>query len=142
MATITPAEKGERQGRVADRCIMAIFGASGDLTTRKLLPALYNLARNKLLPQEFAIVGFAKDELSEDQFRQNVRKALSEYAGAPENCNLCDWFAERSSYIKGDFKNPADFVTLKDRIAELDGQKHTNGNVFYYLATLPQFFAE
>ncbi len=135
-------EESQDQGRVADRCIMVIFGASGDLTTRKLLPALYNLARNKLLPQEFAIIGFAKDELSEDQFRQNVRKALSEYAGAPENCNLCDWFAERSSYIKGDFKNPADFVTLKDKIAELDGQKHTNGNVFYYLATLPQFFAE
>ena len=56
------------QGRIADRCIMVIFGASGDLTTRKLLPALYNLARNKLLPQEFAILGFAKDELSEEAF--------------------------------------------------------------------------
>jgi glucose-6-phosphate 1-dehydrogenase len=136
------AEESQDQGHVADRCIMVIFGASGDLTTRKLLPALYNLLRNKLLPQEFAIIGFAKDELSEDQFRQNARKALTEYAGAPDNCDLCNWLADRSYYIKGDFKNPADFVTLKDKIAELDAEKHTNGNVFYYLATLPQFFAE
>ena len=53
----------EDKGRVADRCIMVIFGASGDLTSRKLLPALYNLCRNHLLPAEFAVLGFAKDEL-------------------------------------------------------------------------------
>ncbi|MDP9055122.1 MAG: glucose-6-phosphate dehydrogenase [Acidobacteriota bacterium] len=135
-------EESQDQGHVADRCIMVIFGASGDLTTRKLLPALYNLARSKLLPQEFAIIGFAKDEISEDQFRKNARKALIEYAGASENCDLCNWIADRSTYITGDFRNPADFVKLKDKIAELDEQKHTNGNVFYYLATLPQFFAE
>jgi glucose-6-phosphate 1-dehydrogenase len=129
-------------GHIADRCIMVIFGASGDLTTRKLLPALYNLSRNKLLPEEFAIIGFAKDELSEDQFRQNARKALREYANAPESCELCDWIADRSHYITGDFKSPADFVKLKDKIADLDAQMHTQGNVFYYLATLPQFFSE
>jgi glucose-6-phosphate 1-dehydrogenase len=136
------AEESQDQGRIADRCIMVIFGASGDLTTRKLMPALYNLSRNKLLPQEFAIIGFAKDELSEEQFRQNTRNALHEYAGAPDNCTLCDWIADRTSYLTGDFKNPADFVKLKDKIAQQDGQRHTGGNVFYYLATLPQFFSE
>src|ERR1035441_5770926 len=97
-------EEFQDQGHVADRCIMVIFGASGDLTTRKLLPALYNLLRNKLLPQEFAIIGFAKDELSEEQFRQNARKALSEYAGAPDNCDQCDWLAGRACYSKGGFQ--------------------------------------
>jgi glucose-6-phosphate 1-dehydrogenase len=130
------------QGRITDHCIMVIFGASGDLTTRKLLPALYNLGRNKLLPQEFAIIGFAKDEMTDEQFCQSTRNALTEYAAAPDQCELCDWIANRTSYIVGDFKNPADFVKLKDSIAAKDAQYHTGGNVFYYLATLPQFFSE
>jgi glucose-6-phosphate 1-dehydrogenase len=129
-------------GRAGDRCIMVIFGASGDLTRRKLLPALYNLARNNLLPREFAILGFAKDELSEEEFRARAREDIRQYAGAPANCALCDWIAERSYYITGDFKNPADFVRLKDKIVELDRSHDTQGNVFYYLATLPQFFPE
>jgi glucose-6-phosphate 1-dehydrogenase len=136
------AEAGSDQGRIADRCIMVIFGASGDLTARKLLPALYNLARNKLLPQEFAIIGFAKDEFTDQQFQETTRKALHEYAEAPDNCKICNWLADNCSYITGDFKNPVDFVKLKDKIAEQDAKYHTNGNVFYYLATLPQFFSE
>jgi glucose-6-phosphate 1-dehydrogenase len=126
----------------ADRCIMVIFGASGDLTTRKLLPALYNLGRADLLSREFAILGFAKDEISEEDFRKRVRDNIHAYAGAPVDCELCDWLANRSYYIPGDFRTPADFVRLKDKIRELDERHHTDGNVFYYLATLPQFFSE
>jgi glucose-6-phosphate 1-dehydrogenase len=132
----------EDRGRVADRCIMAIFGASGDLTTRKLLPALYNLARNELLPREFAILGFALDDISEEEFRKRVRDNIREYAGAPADCAICDRLADSAFYVKGDFKNAADYVILKDRIAKLDQDHHTGGNVFFYLATLPQFFAE
>ncbi len=130
------------QGRVADRCIMVIFGASGDLTTRMLLPALYNLARNHLLPQEFAILGFAIDTFSEEEFRRRARDDIRSYAGAPENCAFCDWIADRLFYMTGDFKNAADFVRLRDRIQQLDQQYGTGGNVFYYLATLPQFISE
>jgi glucose-6-phosphate 1-dehydrogenase len=132
----------EDRGRVADRCTMVIFGASGDLTTRKLLPALYNLGRAGLLPREFAILGFAKDEISEEDYRKKVRDNIREYAGAPADCSLCDWLADHSYYITGDFKNPADYVRLRDKIGELDGRHHTGGNVFFYLATLPQFFSE
>ncbi|HVW85057.1 MAG TPA: glucose-6-phosphate dehydrogenase [Bryobacteraceae bacterium] len=128
--------------RMADRCIMVIFGASGDLTTRKLLPALYNLGRNDLLPREFAILGFAKDEISEEDFRKKVRDNIHEYAGAPIDCSLCDWLADHSYYLSGDFKTPADYAKLKDQIAQIDQRHHTGGNVFYYLATGPQFFAE
>jgi glucose-6-phosphate 1-dehydrogenase len=150
MATITTTtdgtaplvETGDDRGRVADRCTMVIFGASGDLTTRKLLPALYNLGRNNLLPREFAILGFAKDEISEEDFRKKVRDNIREYAGAPADCPLCDWLADHSYYLTGDFKNPADYVRLKDKIGELDARHHTGGNVFFYLATLPQFFSE
>jgi glucose-6-phosphate 1-dehydrogenase len=135
-------EATQDQGRVADRCVMVIFGASGDLTTRMLLPALYNLARTNLLPKQFAILGFAKDDISEDDFRQTARSHMREYAGAPADCALCDWIADHTSYMIGDFANAADFVRLKDKIAELDNQHHTQGNVLYYLATLPQFISE
>jgi glucose-6-phosphate 1-dehydrogenase len=138
---MTPAEKGERHGRVADRCIMAIFGASGDLTTRKLLPSLYNLARQDLLPKEFAILGFAKDEFSEQQFRETIRKDIQQYAGAPGDCPICARIVDNAYYLTGDFSNPADYVRLKDRIVELDASHQTGGNVFFYLATLPQFFS-
>jgi glucose-6-phosphate 1-dehydrogenase len=136
------ANQTQDQGRIADSCIMVIFGASGDLTTRMLLPAIYNLARTHLVPEEFAILGFAIDKVSEDDFRQRVRKDIREYAGAPENCSVCNWVADRCFYMTGDFANAADFVRLKDRLAELDNQFHTQGNVFYYLATLPQFISE
>ena len=138
-ATSAPAET---QGRIADRCIMVIFGASGDLAARKLLPALYNLGRNNLLPKEFAILGFAKDDIQEEEYRHKVRANIHEYAGAPEGCSLCDWLADHSYYITGDFKNADDFAKLKDKIAALDSHHDTGGNVFYYLATLPQFFSE
>lgn len=134
--------QAQAQEHTADRCVMVIFGASGDLTTRKLLPALYNLARTNLLPREFAVLGFAKDELSEEDFRQRARTHIREFAGAPEKCELCDWIADHSYYITGDFKNAADFAKLKDKLAELEQRHHTQGNVLYYLATLPQFFSE
>jgi glucose-6-phosphate 1-dehydrogenase len=132
----------EDKGRPADRCVMVIFGASGDLTSRKLLPALFNLGRNNLLPREFAILGFAIDALSEDDFRKLVRDHLREYAGAPEDCSLCDWLADHSYYLQGDFKSAADFGRIKDKLAELEERHKTQGTVFYYLATLPQFFSE
>ena len=121
---------------------MVVFGASGDLTTRKLLPALYNLGRNNLLPREFAILGFAIDAMTEEEYRAKVRADLRDYAGAPADCELCDWLADHAYYMTGDFKSEPDFARLNGRIQELETQHHTQGNVFYYLATLPQFFAE
>ena len=135
-------QSGEQHGRVADRCTMVIFGASGDLTTRKLLPSLYNLARVNLLPREFAIIGFAKDDFSEDAYRKIVRDNIHEYAGTPADCSLCDSIADSSYYIQGDFASPADFAKLKDKIAAVEAEHHTQGNVFYYLATASQFFGE
>ena len=137
-----PDRVEEARGRAADSCMMVIFGASGDLTTRKLLPALYNLGRGDLLPREFAILGFAKEEMSEDDFRKRVRDDVREYAGAPTDCALCEWLADRCYYISGDFKNTDDFGRLKQKMAEVDQRHHTGGNVLFYLATLPQFFAE
>src|ERR1700733_9918518 len=132
-----PAEKktnaAEVHGRIADRCVMVIFGASGDLTSRKLLPALYNLCRNNLLPREFAILGFAKDELSEEDFRKRTRDDIREYSGARDDCVLCAWIADRTYCISGAFRNAADFVRLKDKLSEVEARHHTQGNALYYL---------
>ena len=133
---------GENAARPADRCVMTILGASGDLTKRKLLPALYNLGRNNLLPREFAILGFAKDEFSEEDFRKNIRAELQEYTGSTAECSLCDWIADHTYYLSGDFSHDGDYARLKERLAELEARHHTGGNVFYYMATLPQFFPE
>src|SRR5271170_7466175 len=81
----------EMQGRPADSCIMVIFGAAGDLTTRKLIPALYNLGRTDHLPKNFAIVGFAVDQMSEEDFRNKVRKDIGQFAADPIDQTLSSW---------------------------------------------------
>ncbi len=132
----------EERGRPADNCIMVIFGAAGDLTTRKLIPALYNLGKSDHLPKDFAIVGFAVDELSREQFRDKVRKDIQQFAPDPIDENLCSWLLERLYYIQGDFRDETRYDELKTLLAELDQRYHTPGNYFYYLAVAPVFFAE
>jgi glucose-6-phosphate 1-dehydrogenase len=132
----------EEHGRPGDSCILVIFGASGDLTKRKLLPSLYNLARKKLLPSNFALIGIALDKLDENAFRDLVRQDLTEFAAAPAKCDFCDWLLQRLYYLSGDFKDAQAYAELKDLLATLDQKHGTQGNYFYYLATLPQFFAE
>ena len=132
----------QEQGRPGDSCVLTIFGASGDLTKRKLLPALYNLARKKLLPSNFALVGFALDPLTDDAFRERVFQNLKQFGGATDDCPFCKWLLERAYYVAGDFKDSAAYAKLKDLLASVDEKHATGGNYFYYLATLPQFFAE
>lgn len=128
--------------KTADSCVMVIFGAAGDLTSRKLIPALYNLGISKHLPKDFAIVGFALDALSEEQFRDKVRKDIQQFAPEPIDHALCDWLLERIYYLQGDFRDSAKYAELKGLLAQLDERHHTEGNYFFYLATAPQFFAE
>src|SRR5690242_8887969 len=107
------------QGRAGDSCVMTIFGASGDLTKRKLLPALYNLARKKLLPSNFALVGFALDSLTDDAFRGLVFANLKEFGGASDDCEFCTWLLQRTYYISGDFNDSAVYSKLKELLASL-----------------------
>ncbi|MCU1261403.1 MAG: glucose-6-phosphate dehydrogenase [Bryobacterales bacterium] len=136
------AELREERTRPADSCIMVIFGAAGDLTTRKLIPALYNLGKSDVLPKEFAIVGFALDELTQQQFRDKVRDDIEQFAPKPIDHTLCDWLLERLYYVRGDFRDDAKYDDLKNLLAELDERHHTPGNYLYYLAVASNFFAE
>ncbi len=132
----------EPQGRPADRCVMLIFGASGDLTKRKLLPSLYHLAQKKLLPKEFALLGCSIETISEDEFRKQLRADLVEFGGAPEPCSFCDWLIERTYYYSGDFRDPKTYQGLKASLETIDAKHGTCGNYFYYLATAPSLFGE
>lgn len=133
---------GDEQGRPSDRCIMVIFGAAGDLTKRKLIPALYNLAKGKLLPKEFALVGFGRDPISREEFQQKVRKDLEQFAPGPIDQELCNCFLDRLYYLAGDFRDREAYRQLQAILQEVDARHGTNGNYFYYLATAPVFFSE
>ena len=131
----------ERVGRPGDSCVMVIFGASGDLTRRKLLPALYNLAKNQLLSREFAVIGVARDAISTDDFRAKLKQDMQEFTGASIDADIGNWFEERMYYITGEFGDAKTFQQLKDTLQRVDQEQHTQQNYFFYLAITPSFFA-
>jgi glucose-6-phosphate 1-dehydrogenase len=125
-------------GKAAGPCIFVLFGATGDLTKRKLVPSLFNLAKAKLLPHDFAVVGVAVDDLSLDAFRERVCEFLPT---GDDTAEQRDWFRQRLSYEQGDFGDPNTFSKLRERLAGVDIECHTLGNYLFYLATAPKFFA-
>ncbi len=127
-------------GRPGDPCVMVIFGASGDLTKRKLIPALYNLAKDNLLSKEFALVGFARNELTSEQFRDEIGKEIGEFATTTVDPDLWHWFSRRIYYLSGDFGDPKAYQALSELLGKIDKEHGTRGNYFYYLATAPAFF--
>jgi glucose-6-phosphate 1-dehydrogenase len=127
-------------GRPGDPCVMVIFGASGDLTKRKLIPALYNLAKDNLLSKEFALVGFARNELTSEQFRDEIGKEIGEFATTTIDPDLWHWFSRRIYYLSGDFAAPEAYQALGELLQTIDKEHGTRGNYFYYLATAPAFF--
>jgi glucose-6-phosphate 1-dehydrogenase len=127
-------------GTPGDACAMVIFGASGDLTKRKLIPALYNLAKDNLLSREFALIGFARPEMTTDEFRNKCGEEIREFATGQVDPDIWHWFARRLYYVSGDFGDAAAFQRLKDVLTEADKEHGTRGNYFYYLATAPAFF--
>jgi glucose-6-phosphate 1-dehydrogenase len=122
--------------KVAGPCAFVLFGAAGDLTKRKLIPALYNLVKAKLLPGDFVVLGISVDDLDEESFRQQVSEFL------PTNDPAClDWLRSRLYYERGDFADPDTFAKLQDRLTTIDAERHTEGNYLFYMATAPKFFA-
>ncbi len=143
MSTINPASAAtDAPARKADPCVMVIFGASGDLTKRKLIPALLNLAVAKLLPEQFAIIGYSSNDLTSEAFRVLLTEEISKFASCPITPEMWDWFLKRIYYIKGDFQNPEGYKTLKQQIAAVEKTHNISGNHFYYLAVAPRFFGE
>ena len=121
--------------------ILVIFGAAGDLTKRKLIPALYNLRKNDLLPDNFAIIGVARAEIDTAEFRSRLRDDMKEFATEKVEPEVWDWVEQRLSYLSGDFDDEQTFMHLKDALEKLDRERDTSGNYCFYLATAPQYFA-
>ncbi len=134
--------KGEWSGQPGDSCVMVIFGASGDLTKRKLIPSLYNLSRSNLLPREFAVVGSASSGQSTEDFRKKISQDLGEYSTTPVEPGFWDWFEKRLYYLPGDFRDANSYRQLKQLLAQVEKEHGIGGNYFYYLATAPVFFSE
>jgi glucose-6-phosphate 1-dehydrogenase len=135
-----PAEPSD--GTVpSEPCVMVIFGASGDLTKRLLVPALYNLACDGLLAENFAVLGVARDEWSSDEFRARMTEGIKQFHTRKEfDPAAWDKLVSRFHYVAGSFTEQPIFETIKREIRQLDEQFHTCDNVLFYLAIAPKFF--
>jgi glucose-6-phosphate 1-dehydrogenase len=121
---------------------MIIFGASGDLTKRKLIPALYNLLQSHYLPSDFAVIGFAFDQMTTEQYRQKISEDIHEFSEIQVTPDLWGWLEDRIYYLQGEFQDPAAYQRLSRQLAEIDRKHNTGGNHLFYLATSPTFFAK
>jgi glucose-6-phosphate 1-dehydrogenase len=121
--------------------VLVIFGAAGDLTKRKLIPALYNLKKSDLLSDNFAIIGVARAEMNDEEFRGRLRDDMREFSTEEVAAEIWDWLAQRLYYLSGDFDDDQTFVRLKESLARIDKERSTHENFIFYLATAPSYFA-
>src|ERR1043166_1243689 len=120
---------------------MVIFGAAGDLTKRKPIPALYNLKKSRLLSDNFAVIGVARAELDDQEFRRRLEDEMRELATDKIEADEWKWLEERLYYLAGDFNDDQMFARLKTLVEKIDHERQAGGNYFFYLATAPQYFA-
>jgi glucose-6-phosphate 1-dehydrogenase len=135
-----PLLEGLRFRRTPEPCVLTIFGASGDLTRRKLLPALYALAYRDLLPERFAVVGVARTDATDEEFRQRMREAVDEFARDPVRDDVWERLASGMRYVTTDFSEAHGFDELARALSEIDEERGTNANRVYYLAIPPSAF--
>jgi glucose-6-phosphate 1-dehydrogenase len=138
-----PLREGLRLERVPDPATFILFGATGDLAHRKVIPALYQLWRTHLLPHEFTIVAVGRRPYTDDAFRAELRDSLGTYSRVlPVDRETWDELAERIVYHQGDFGDPALYQGLSERLDQLDEERATRGNRIFYLASQPSAFTE
>ncbi len=122
-------------------CLLVIFGASGDLTARKLVPALFDLHREGLLPAPFAVLGISRTPMTDEAFRDRLRTAAAEFGSSPFDPAAWDAFAPRLFYHPADVSAPGAFGPLSTRAADLCEKAGIPGNVLFYAAVAPKFYA-
>lgn len=135
-----PAHGGLHCEIPADPCAIVIFGASGDLARRKLIPALYELAVNACLAPRFVVVGFARTPLTDDAFRDTCRQALLDSGAGPLDDRIWEAFGGSLFYQAGSYDNPVSYAQLAARLEALDRERGLRGNRLYYLATPPEIY--
>ncbi len=138
--TDSHAHAHEPLAKAAGPCLMVIFGGSGDLTQRKLIPALYNLRRDDLLPESFAVIAFAARELDHTAYRAVLGEELRKHVPEDFDEAVWQWLEPRLYYVQGDFRSTESFDRLKAEIERIDQAHRTEGNFLHYLAVPPKFF--
>src|SRR5574337_732872 len=116
-ATANLEQELDHASRAAGPCVMVLFGAAGDLTKRKLIPALFNLVKANLLSRDFAVLGVSKDELTPEQWKAQVTSFLD---AEDHSSEAWQWFTERLYYQQGEFENSASFTKLAGELKEID----------------------
>jgi glucose-6-phosphate 1-dehydrogenase len=135
-----PADR--RLNRIAGPSSLVIFGVTGDLSRKKLMPAVYDLANRGLLPPGFALVGFARRDWADQDFGDQVKESVKQYARTPWSEEVWEQLATGIRFVSGEFDDDAAFDRLKEVIEKLDKERGTNGNHAFYLSIPPKAFAQ
>jgi glucose-6-phosphate 1-dehydrogenase len=131
-----------RRPTALDPCTLVIHGGTGDLARRKLVPALYNLAKDGMLPEKFAVVGLSRSATSADAFREQHREATAKFSRTPVDPEAWRKFAEHLDCVAGDLRAPATYHRLAEKLAAIDQERGTGGNRIHYFATPASEFPE
>src|SRR3990170_3472854 len=124
-----------------DSCVLVIFGASGDLTKRKLVPALWSMFQGRVLPEPFAVIGVARSEMTNEQFRSRMREAITDFARVqPPSEKVWDRFAQALFYYSGDPADAGLYEGLGRHLAKVEQDRGTGGNRLFYLAAPPSIY--
>jgi glucose-6-phosphate 1-dehydrogenase len=142
-AVLNPLREGLRLAPRPDPCVMVIFGATGDLTRRMLGPALYNLARERLLPLNFSVVGVARRPVDDTSFRGQLREGIDRYSrSGPAEPLVWESLAGTVEYVPVEFHDAGAYRRLAERLRQIDRERGTAGNRVFYLATPPSSYPE
>src|SRR6476646_8724447 len=135
-----PLREGLSPRAVPQPCTIVIFGATGDLTHRKLVPALYNLAADGELPPAVTVVGFARRPKTDDEFRKEMEEATRKFSRQPVRDEIWNPFAQSIFYHQSEFEDEAGYKKLAERLQTIDKEHGTRGTrLFYFAATTAQF---
>ena len=137
-----PFRKGLKHTLTVNPCVVVIFGVTGDLAHRKLVPALYNLSVDGLLPANFNLIGFARRDYTDSSFRAEFKESVSKFSRRKSvNEEVWGEFAKHSFYHRSAFDDPAGYERLRDRLDALDNESGMKANRVFYLATSPDYFS-
>ena len=142
-ASANPLRKGLAVDRIADPCNVVFFGATGDLMKRMLMPAMWNLRLEDILPASYGIIGFSRSDDDDNKFRDEMKKSVDEFSRTgPAKDPLWSDFAKHLSYVSGNFDDTSGFHKLRERLEKNDEELGTAGNRLFYLSTPPSVFAK
>ncbi|MBC8040719.1 MAG: glucose-6-phosphate dehydrogenase (NADP(+)), partial [Opitutaceae bacterium] len=136
-----PFLQGLSKHRGSAPTVVVIFGASGDLTARKLIPAIYNLSYDNLLPADFFLVGYGRKAIPDDQFRQDAKDAIKEFSRRELNEDVWGRVAERTTYVAGGYDEKPAFDRLAAHIADIEKKLGREVQTLFYISTPPSVFA-